>query len=216
MFALASSGNSVEILFSGVLAAVISGGVSLIGNHYQNKNAKNSLQKQEENNQKSLEMQKENNEASIKVQKEIANFQKDEKIFYENQLEWANSVREHLSKIVLLITQYNDATMTYLAIEYNVKYTEFKIDKNILDKQQDALEKRITIGQELLKRISVVRMLLFNDDDSYELEIEDRLNEIQNWIIQNDTIKIESVEYLITAAKKYFNNQMKQLAKKTL
>lgn len=213
MLVLVSSGNGINILFSGVLAAVISGGVNLIGNYYQNKNAKESIKKQEKNNERNLELQRKNNEASIRVQKEIANFQKNEKIFYENQLKWTNDVREHLSKMILLITQYNDEVMTILTIEHLI-YTMANPDKFI--KQQElAMDKSIKIGQELLQRISIIRMLLFSDD-SYELEIENRLNEIQRWIIQRDTIKLESVEYLITAAKKYFSNQMKQLEKKTL
>lgn len=217
MVVLTELNNNASIM-SGVIAAVISGIVSIIGSfitiHFQNKRNEESLKVQEENSRESLKIQKENNEASIKMQKEIANFQKDEKIFYENQLKWANDIREHLSKIILLIEKYNDEFMTVLTLDRMI-YSDSDPNKYI-KLQESALDKNIKIGHELLEQVSVVRMLLFNDNDSYELEIEDRLNEIQQWIIQRDTIKVESVEYLIIAAKKYFNNQMKQLEKKML
>ena len=57
-------------IYSGLIAAVISGIVALIGyvinSYFQNKNAKE----------------------AIEVQREIAQMEKDEKLFYESQLEW--------------------------------------------------------------------------------------------------------------------------------
>ena len=107
-----SQSSSSAVIYSGLIAAFVSGIVSIIGycitTYFQNKNNKESLNVQRENNQKSLDIQKKNNEASLAVQKEIARLEKDEKLFYLNRLKQADEIREHIAKIVGLITQYND------------------------------------------------------------------------------------------------------------
>lgn len=231
MLVLASSGNGVEIIFSGVLAAVISGGVSLIGNYYQNKNAKESLNKQEENSRKSLEMQRKNNEASIRAQKDIANLEKNERLFYQNQIKWSNEIREHLAKIIGLIPQYNDLFVTIGVLNDAISEMQLKPlnptskddkiiyatpeDHNmLLEKNEKATDAMVKIGVNLQEEIGIVRMLLFNANN-YEMKIENRLNEISNYVENKTLISLSSEEHLIMTAKDYFKYELRMLKQKT-
>lgn len=63
--------------YSGLVAALISGCVSLIGYIA------------------TTIVQKRTADKTVEAQKEIAQMQKDEKLFYESQLEWANETRRH-------------------------------------------------------------------------------------------------------------------------
>ncbi|MEH0999290.1 hypothetical protein [Limosilactobacillus reuteri] len=208
--------NNASVI-SGVIAAVISGTVSIVGSiitiYFQNKRNKESLKVQKETSHESLMMQKENNEASIKVQREIANLEKNEKIFYESQLKWANDLREHLAKIIGLIPQYNDLYLKIYMMNREFQFATKERKNELLQLEEENTDSMMNIGKELQEQIGIVRMLLFNKDSSYELEIENRLNEIMTWIIQHDTISLLSVEYLTQAAKKYFGNLMEELEK---
>ena len=160
------------------------------------------------------------------VQKEIARLEKDEKLFYLNRLKQADEIREHIAKIVGLITQYNDSFLIIMMLRETVNITRIKTNKDgkelvyspddEMSKQlKEANESMIKIGTKLQEQIAITRMLMFDNDNSYELEIENRLNEIQQWIIQHDTIKFESVEYLTQAAKKYFRALTLEIELKT-
>lgn len=212
--------NDNASIISGIIAAVISGAVSIVGSiitiYFQNKRSKESMKAQKENLQESLIMQKKNNEASIKVQREIANLEKNEKIFYESQLKWANDLREHLAKIIGLIPQYNDLYLKIHMINRELLFATGERRDELLQLDEENTDSMINVGKELQEQIGIVRMLLFNKNSSYELEIENRLNEIMTWIIHHDTISLLSVEYLTQAAKKYFVNLMEELEKKKI
>lgn len=87
--------TATAAMYSGLIAAIVSGIVSLIGYAItaciQSKNAKK----------------------TIETQKEIAQMQKDEKLFYESQLEWANETRKLIAKFVRTGTELNHVISDY-------------------------------------------------------------------------------------------------------
>lgn len=116
MIVLVSSGNNA-VIYSGLIAAIVSGVVSLIGYsitaYIQNKS-----------NKEALKVQKKNSNDTIKTQKEIAKMGQKEKLFYESQLEWSNEVRKLITKFIFNCQKLNSLRKndpTELKKEYQSK-----------------------------------------------------------------------------------------------
>lgn len=157
MIILAShSSNGMAIIYSGLLAAIISGGVSLIGycitTYFQNKN-----------NKETLKVQRQNNSDTIQTQKEIAKMEKDEKLFYQTQLEWSEQTRKLIAKYVL-----NCILMNRQIKKYNRLREDEKIISSIADAERpnneylSVLSEVKKLGNDLQEQITLIRLYLFH------------------------------------------------------
>ncbi|MCD7132811.1 hypothetical protein [Limosilactobacillus balticus] len=196
-------------LYSGLLAAVISGGVSLIGycitTYFQNKN-----------NKETLKVQRQNNSDTIRTQKEIAKMEKDEKLFYQTQLEWSEQTRKLIAKYVL-----NCILMNRQIKKYNRLREDEKIISSIADAERpnneylSVLSEAKKLGNELQEQITLIRLYLFHKDDPDEARILTEILEMQQHYSRFEVIPDLELDGFVNDARDLFDKQMKNLQKKT-
>lgn len=210
MIILAShSSNGMAIIYSGLLAAIISGGVSLIGycitTYFQNKN-----------NKETLKVQRQNNSDTIQTQKEIAKMEKDEKLFYQTQLEWSEQTRKLIAKYVL-----NCILMNRQIKKYNRLREDEKIISSIADVERpnneylSVLSGVKKLGNDLQEQITLIRLYLFHKDDSDEARILAEILEMQQHYSKFEVIPDLELDGFVNDARNLFDKQMKNLQKKT-
>lgn len=210
MIILAShSSNGMAIIYSGLLAAIISGGVSLIGycitTYFQNKN-----------NKETLKVQRQNNSDTIRTQKEIAKMEKDEKLFYQTQLEWSEQTRKLIAKYVL-----NCILMNRQIKKYNMLREDEKIISSIADVERpndeylSVLNEVKKLGNDLQEQITLIRLYLFHKDDPDEARILAEILEMQQHYSRFEVIPELELDGFVNDARDLFDKQMKNLQNKT-
>lgn len=210
MIILAShSSNGMAIIYSGLLAAIISGAVSLIGYgitaYFQNKN-----------NKETLKVQRQNNSDTIRTQKEIAKMEKDEKLFYQTQLEWSEQTRKLIAKYVL-----NCILMNRQIKKYHRLREDEKIISSIADVERpnneylSVLSEAKKLGNDLQEQITLIRLYLFHKDDSDEARILTEILEMQQHYSRFEVIPNLELDGFVNDARDLFDKQMKNLQKKT-
>lgn len=210
MIILAShSSNGMAIIYSGLLAAIISSGVSLIGycitTYFQNKN-----------NKETLKVQRQNNSDTIQTQKEIAKMEKDEKLFYQTQLEWSEQTRKLIAKYVL-----NCILMNRQIKKYNRLREDEKIISSIADAERpnneylSVLSEVKKLGNDLQEQITLIRLYLFHKDDPDEARILTEILEMQQHYSRFEVIPDLELDGFVNDVRNLFDKQMKNLQKKT-
>lgn len=210
MIILAShSSNGMAIIYSGLLAAIISGGVSLIGycitTYFQNKN-----------NKEALKVQRQNNSDTIQTQNEIAKMEKDEKLFYQTQLEWSEQTRKLIAKYVL-----NCILMNRQIKKYNRLREDEKIISSIADVERpnneylSVLSEVKKLGNDLQEQITLIRLYLFHKDDPDEAKILTEILEMQQHYSRFEVIPDLELDGFVNDVRDLFDKQMKNLQKKT-
>ena len=210
MIILAShSSNGMAIIYSGLLAAIISGGVSLVGycitTYFQNRN-----------NKETLKVQRQNNSDTIRTQKEIAKMEKDEKLFYQTQLEWSEQTRKLIAKYVL-----NCILMNRQIKKYNRLREDEKIISSIADAERpnngylSVLSEAKKLGNDLQEQITLIRLYLFHKDDPDEARILTEILEMQQHYSRFEVIPDLELDGFVNDARNLFDKQMKNLQKKT-
>lgn len=210
MIILAShSSNGMAIIYSGLLAAIISGGVSLIGycitTYFQNKN-----------NKETLKVQRQNNSDTIRTQKEIAKMEKDEKLFYQTQLEWSEQTRKLIAKYVL-----NCILMNRQIKKFNKLKEDEKIISSIADAERpnneylSVLSEVKKLGNDLQEQITLIRLYLFHKDDPDEARILTEILEMQQHYSKFEVIPDLELDGFVNDVRDLFDKQMKNLQKKT-
>ena len=210
MIILAShSSNGMAIIYSGLLAAIISGGVSLIGycitTYFQNKN-----------NKETLKVQRQNNSDTIRTQKDFAKMEKDEKLFYQTQLEWSEQTRKLIAKYVL-----NCILMNRQIKKFNKLKEDEKIISSIADAERpnneylSVLSEVKKLGNDLQEQITLIRLYLFHKDDPDEARILTEILEMQQHYSRFEVIPDLELDGFVNDARDLFDKQMKNLQKKT-
>lgn len=186
-------------IYSGLIAAVISGIVALIGyvinSYFQNKNAKE----------------------AIEVQREIAQMEKDEKLFYESQLEWANETRKLIAKFVSDSFRFNIVAKNIKDLSKKVGKLDFdrsEID-GLSEKTANSLRKAGELLSSLNEEVTMIRLYLFHEHDESEKELLNMIDSLETDM--NNQIMIDShlLNKFVDVARKYFDHQMKELKEKT-
>lgn len=201
------SSNGMAIIYSGLLAAVISGVVSLIGycitTYFQNRN-----------NKETLKVQRQNNSDTIRTQKEIAKMEKDEKLFYQTQLEWSEQTRKLIAKYVL-----NCILMNRQIKKYNRLREDEKIISSIAERPNNeylsVLNEAKKLGNDLQEQITLIRLYLFHKDDPDEARILTEILEMQQHYSKFEVIPDLELDGFVNDARDLFDKQMKNLQKKT-
>lgn len=197
MIILAShSSNGMTIIYSGLLAAlmsaVFSAIISIIAIHYQNKR-----------NEETLDVQKEISEASINMQKEIANKGQKGKLIYETQLSWANKLRETTAKLYGDWSKLQDSMNVKLEnkTEQELSIIESKIFENIYIVQQDIILIELYFSPDMDKNAECFQALV---------EVLKVINNIKPGE-KNPNLKDKEVVYFIETLRNYFKNQMSEM-----
>lgn len=209
MIVLASSGNNA-VIYSGLIAAIVSGIVSLIGYsitaYIQNKS-----------NKEALKVQKENNGDTIKTQKEIAKMGHKEKLFYESQLEWSNELRKQLAKFVSQCSKYNDLKRKSKSIVNRSKSIKMQNEDvlNLAIQSLDEVTSDLTdLGNEIQVQTSLIRLLCFHRNNIHEQKILYQIAIIIKFYGKGELIPFNNVDKLIEYSQDYFEYQMEELQNK--
>lgn len=215
MIVLASSGNNA-VIYSGLIAAIVSGIVSLIGYsitaYIQNKN-----------NKETLKVQKENSSDAIKTQKEIAKMGHKEKLFYESQLEWSNEVRKLITKFIFNCQKLNSLRKDVEIIKGDVqKFSsndpielkkEYQLKTNDLNDLSKSIKETI---YDLQNTTTLIRLYLFHTNNDDEQSLINVMYEITTHLVEENGKKFDTheLDIFIELARKFFDKQMKELQNK--
>lgn len=182
-------------MFSGLIAAVISGLVGIIGYIV------------------TAVVQSKNGKEAIKMQKEIAEMQKNQKLFYESQLQWANETRKLIAKFISNNFRFNLITKDIEEIRNEISKPDFnKSDLGELSKKvNDSVNRANELLSELSEEATMIRLYLFHGDNSHEEKILNVVSELaQNMNVQSG-VDAQLLRELTEEARSYFNYQMKEL-----
>lgn len=182
-------------MFSGLIAAVISGLVGIIGYIV------------------TAVVQSKNGKEAIEMQKKIAEMQKNQKLFYESQLQWTNETRKLIAKFISDNFRFNIVVKNVQNIRNEISKSNF--DNSNLAKLSKELNDSVNRANELLSELSeeatMIRLYLFHEGNSHEEKILDTVSELaKNMSVQNG-VDAQLLRKLTEDARSYFNYQMKEL-----
>lgn len=139
--------------------------------------------------------------------------QKNQKLFYESQLQWANETRR-------LIAKFISGNFRLTIIVKNIESIRSELSKSDLDnsklgelseKINDNVQKSNELLSELTEEATMIRLYLFHEDNIYEKRILDVVSELAKSTNEKDGVDIELLRKLIETTRKYFNQQMEEL-----
>ena len=193
MIILASTNSSA--IYSGLIAAIVSGIVSLIGYVI------------------TAVIQSKNGDKAIDVQKEIAMMEKDEKLFYESQLRWNDEVRKLFASFIKDCTVLS-RTIKEVKNKKQEKVTVADAQESIDDFKklvQDATER---INQ-LQETVSLIRLYLFDEDNpDVQLILANMLQIIREYG-KFEVVSGTELSMFIDLVRHYLYKQMQELRVKT-
>ena len=186
-------------IYSGLIAALVSGVVALIGYGI------------------TAFVQSKNGKKAIEAQKEIAQMQKDEKLFYESQLRWTDEVRKLIAKFV-------DNCFKFNILSHKINSTEEKSKKGDLDLSEVAeitnlRGKYVKEAEELItslnEEVTIIRLYLFHKDDEREQKVLKTILLLEHNMSVENGIDSKELDKFIELVRDYFDNQMKELKEKS-
>lgn len=182
-------------MFSGLIAAVISGLVGIIGYIV------------------TAVVQSKNGKEAIEMQKKIAEMQKNQKLFYESQLQWANETRKLIAKFISGNFRLNVIVKNIDSIRSELSKSNFEsINLGELSKKlNDNAYKLNELLYELSEEATMIRLYLFHEGDSHEKMILDAVSELAENTNARSGVDVQLLQNLIEAARCYFNYQMREL-----
>lgn len=186
---------SDSAMLSGLIAAIVSGIVSLIGYVI------------------TAVIQSKNGDKAIDAQKEIAMMEKDEKLFYESQLRWNDEVRKLFASFIKDCTVLS-RTIKEVKNKKQEKVTVADAQESIDDFKklvQDATER---INQ-LQETVSLIRLYLFDEDNpDVQLILTNMLQIIREYG-KFEVVSGTELSMFIDLVRHYLYKQMQELRVKT-
>lgn len=187
-------------MFSGLIAAVISGLVGIIGYIV------------------TAVVQSKNGKETIEMQKKIAEMQKNQKLFYESQLQWANETRKLIAKFISDNFRFNIIVKNIEGIRSELSKPDLdnselgKLAKKVNDNVQSSNE----LLSELTEEATMIRLYLFHEDNIHEKRILDVVSELANNTNEENGVDVQLLRELVETARNYFNQQMEYLKAKSI
>lgn len=186
---------SDSVILSGLIAAIISGVVSLVGYVI------------------TAVIQSKNGNKAVETQKEIAKMEKDEKLFYESQIRWNDEVRKLFASFIKDCTVLS-RTIKEVKNKKQEKVTVADAQESIDDFKklvQDATER---INQ-LQETVSLIRLYLFNEDNpDVQLILTNMLQIIREYG-KFEVVSGTELSMFIDLVRHYLYKQMQELRVKT-
>lgn len=198
MIILASTNSSA--IYSGLIAAIVSGIVSGIGYWY------------------SAKIQRETSKETIATQKEIAQMNNNEKLFYETQIRWNDEVRKLFAKYVkqCFILNRDIKEVKEIKVPKGEKANEVTFEKLRLkiNRQKELTDSAMEQIYGLQETVSLIRLYLFNDDNTVaKILLQSMLNMIQHYG-KFEPVSTMELNDLIENARVYLDEQMRLLKDK--
>lgn len=186
---------SDSVILSGLIAAIISGVVSLVGYVI------------------TAVIQSKNGNKAVEAQKEIAKMEKDEKLFYESQIRWNDEVRKLFASFIKDCTVLS-RTIKEVKNKKQEKVTVADAQESIDDFKklvQDATER---INQ-LQETVSLIRLYLFDEDNpDVQLILTNMLQIIREYG-KFEVVSGTELSMFIDLVRHYLYKQMQELRVKT-
>lgn len=189
--------TATTAMYSGLIAAIVSGIVSLIGYAItaciQGKNAKK----------------------TIETQKEIAQMQKDEKLFYESQLDWANETRKLIAKFVRTGTELNHVINDYNQVA-KLKKSKDPATRIKQETHKTELETKMEqVISNLQEQVTLLRLYLFHKENKDEQAVLKVILDIEHDMVENNKISTAGLDNLVNVTRTFLDNLMKRLEKES-
>lgn len=186
-------------MYSGLIAAFVSGAVSLLGYII------------------TAFIQSRNGKKTIEVQREIAQMQKDEKLFYESQLKWTDKVREMIAKFVDNCFKFNILSNKINSLEEKAKKDNLDLADigDISTKRCNYVAEATKLITSLNEEVTIIRLYLFHKDDKYEQKVLKTILSLEHNMSIENGIDSKQLDKFIELVRGYFDNQMKELKEKS-
>lgn len=192
MLVLASN----SAMLSGLIAAIVSGIVSLIGYVI------------------TAVIQSKNGDKAIDAQKEIAMMEKDEKLFYESQLRWNDEVRKLFASFIKDCTVLS-RTIKEVDQKKNEKVPVKEAQKSINEMEQKVHDAIKRVDQ-LQETASLIRLYLFDEDNAAAKMVLDSMLDIIQKYGKMEAVSGAELNNFIDVARQYLYEQLKELQIKTM
>lgn len=187
---------SDSAMLSGLIAAIVSGIVSLIGYVI------------------TAVIQSKNGDKAIDAQKEIAMMEKDEKLFYESQLRWNDEVRKLFASFIKDCTVLS-RTIKEVDQKKNEKVPVKEAQKSINEMEQKVHDAVKRIDQ-LQETASLIRLYLFDEDNAAAKMVLDSMLDIIQKYGKMEAVSGAELNNFIDVARQYLYEQLKELQIKTM
>lgn len=194
MIILASTNSSA--IYSGLIAAIVSGIVSGIGYWY------------------SAKIQRETSKETIATQKEIAQMNNNEKLFYESQLRWNDEVRKLFASFIKDCTVLS-RTIKEVDQKKNEKVPVKEAQKSINEMEQKVHDAVKRVDQ-LQETASLIRLYLFDEDNAAAKMVLDSMLDIIQKYGKMEAVSGAELNNFIDVARQYLYEQLKELQIKTM
>ena len=191
MLVLASN----SAMLSGLIAAIVSGIVSLIGYVI------------------TAVIQSKNGSKAIDTQKEIAMMEKDEKLFYESQLRWNDEVRKLFASFIKDCTVLS-RTIKEVDQKKNEKVPVKEAQKSINEMEQKVHDAVKRVDQ-LQETASLIRLYLFDEDNPDVQLILTNMLQIVREYGKLEVVSGTELNMFIDLVRHYLYKQMQELRVKT-
>lgn len=187
---------SDSAMLSGLIAAIVSGIVSLIGYVI------------------TAVIQSKNGDKAIDAQKEIAMMEKDEKLFYESQLRWNDEVRKLFASFI------KDCTV----LSRTIKEVDQKKNKKVpvkeaqrsIDEMEQKVHDAVERVDQLQETASLIRLYLFDEDNAAAKMVLDSMLDIIQKYGKMEAVSGAELNNFIDVARQYLYEQLKELQIKTM
>ena len=193
MIILASTNSSA--IYSGLIAAIVSGIVSLIGYVI------------------TAVIQSKNGDKTINTQREIAMMEKDEKLFYESQIRWNDEVRKLFASFIKDCTALS-RTIKEVKNKKQEKVTVADAQESIDDFKKLVQEATERINQ-LQETVSLIRLYLFDEDNPDVQLISTNMLQIIREYGKFEVVSGTELSMSIDLVRHYLYKQMQELRVKT-
>ena len=187
---------SDSAMLSGLIAAIVSGIVNLIGYVI------------------TAVIQSKNGDKAIDAQKEIAMMEKDEKLFYESQLRWNDEVRKLFASFIKDCTVLS-RTIKEVDQKKNEKVPVKEAQKSINEMEQKVHDAVKRVDQ-LQETASLIRLYLFDEDNAAAKMVLDSMLDIIQKYGKMEAVSGAELNNFIDVARQYLYEQLKELQIKTM
>lgn len=184
-------------MYSGLIAAFVSGAVSLLGYII------------------TAFIQSRNGKKAIEVQRELAQMQKDEKLFYESQLDWADETRKLIAKFVRTGTELNHVINDY---SQAAKLKESKDPETRIKQEVHKTELKVKMEQVIgnfQEQVTLLRLYLFHKENKDEQAVLKVILDIEHDMVENTKISTAGLDNLVNVTRTFLDNLMKRLEKES-
>lgn len=143
--------------------------------------------------------------------------QKDERLFYESQLDWMNETRKLIAKFVSDCFRFNVVVGDISTLHRKVKSKDFNFDDtaSLLKKSSENTSKAANLISVLNEEVTMIRLYLFHSNDKYEEALLRMVRLIEHNMDVNNGINGRLLDEFVDVARDYFDHQMKELKEKS-